>query len=594
MTDMADLDPNAVLATDLCIVGAGAAGITLALQFVNSRTNVLLVESGGWGRQAETQNLYAGSVVSDLHPPADSFRCRQFGGSTTLWAGRCGPFDPIDFESRDYVAHSGWPFGIEELEPYYRQANSLCEAGEFAYTAADAFSETPNPIVAGLESDHFRTDALERFSKPTNFADRYGPTLKAARNVRVLLHGNATRFMFDDTGTRLTRILLTDLSGKKVSVAAKEFVIATGGLEVPRLLLANKDVHPKGVGNTHDVVGRYYMCHLAGTLGKIQFKPSVSVSHDYDIAADGTYCRRHFALSARSQRNAKIGNFVARLHHPRIFDPEHRNAALSLVFLAAGLLPWEYRRRQSADRRITIKEYARHLANVARQPLSALKFAYRIATKRLLADRKIPSLVVRSANNTFSLDFVAEQVPNPESRIVLGTDRDVLGMPRIIVDWRYTSQDVETIAQSVALLASDVDRSHVGTLDYDRAEIEREITRFGAYGGHHIGTARMGDDPRTSVVDANCRVHGIANLHIASSATFPTSGPTSPTLTLVALVLRLSKALAAKLASEDVAVGAVTANSMTERAPERKFGAKQFDSATSPSGPNRTYRDRVV
>lgn len=568
MTDMADLDPNAVLATDLCIVGAGAAGITLALQFVNSRTDVLLVESGGWSRQAETQDLYAGRVVSDLHPPADSFRCRQFGGSTTLWTGRCGPFDPIDFERRDYIAHSGWPFGIDELEPYYRKANALCEAGEFAYSAVSAFSETPRPMVAGLESDHFCTNALERFSKPTNFADRYGPALKAAPNVRVVLGGNATRFIFDDTGSRLAQMALSDLGGKNVTVAAKEFVIATGGLEVPRLLLANRDVHPNGVGNTHDAVGRYYMCHLAGTVGKLRFKPSVRVSHDYTIAADGTYCRRHFALRARAQRNARIGNLAARLHHPRIFDPEHGNAALSLVFLAAGLLPWEYRRRQEATRPLTLKEYGRHIANVASQPLSAMAFAYRVATKRLLADRKIPSLVVRSTNNIFSLDFIAEQVPNPESRIVLGTERDALGMPRLVIDWRYTSQDVETIAQSMAFLASDMKRSNVGTFDYDRSEIEREIARSGAYGGHHIGAARMGNDPRTSVVDANCRVHDIANLYIASSATFPTSGPTSPTLTLVALVLRLSEAIAAKLAP----VGAATATSMTEDAPERPSG----------------------
>lgn len=548
MLDMAELVDDQALDADLCIVGAGAAGIALALQFIDRGINVLVIESGGRRRETEIQELYAGSVVEpSLHPPADRFRCRQFGGSTTLWGGRCAPFDPIDFENRAYIPHSGWPFAIDELAPFYPRANELCEAGQFAYRIEDAFDRPTQSMIKGFESDAFSTDTLERFSMPTNFAVRYGAALEAAPNVRVLLHANATQLVFDDTGTRLFKVGLTNLSGKTATVTARTFVLATGGLEVTRLLLANRTAHPNGIGNAHDVVGRYYMCHVAGTLGRIRFDPSVPVWHDYDIAEDGTYCRRRLALRPDVQREHKVGNFIARLHHPRLADPEHRTGALSLVFLGAGILSWEYRTRLASERPLTLGDYGRHVANIARSPLETAAFAYRVAVGSLLARRKIPSLVVKPSTNTFSLDFHAEQVPNPESRITLGNETDALGLPRINIDWRYTRQDVETVSTSVALLAADLQHSNVATLDYDPASVEAEVRRDGAYGGHHIGTARMGDDPRTSVVDPTCRVHGTENLYIASAATFPTSGPTSPTLTLVALVLRLAQHLGTTL-----------------------------------------------
>ena len=555
MLDMAELVDGQVLDADLCIIGAGAAGIALALQFVNRGLEVLLVESGGRRREADIQDMYAGSVVQPhLHAATDRFRCRQFGGSTTLWGGRCMPLDPIDFESRSYVPHSGWPLTLDELLPFYREANRVCDAGAFAYRIDEAFDRPMKPMIEGFSSSTFSTDRLERFSMPTNFAARYGAALQAAPNVRVLLHATATQFMFDASGKALNELKLRNLSGKSAMVRARAFVLATGGLEVTRLLLANRDAHADGIGNQHGVVGKYYMCHIAGTLGRIKIdRPTSAVWHDYDIAEDGTYCRRRFALLPDPQRRHKVGNFVARLHHPHIADPQHRTATLSLVFLGSRLLPWEYRTRVASDHDTTLRQYGRHVANVALDPLSAARFAARMLTGRFLAKRKIPSLVVASKANLFSLDFIAEQVPNPESRVTLDRGTDSLGVPRLKVDWRYTRQDVETVKTAVALLAEDFRRSGVGTLTYDPDTVETEMIRYGAYGGHHIGTARMGDDPRTSVVDRNCRVHGIENLFISSAATFPTSSQANPTLTIVALALRLAEHLQGKLGGSNFA-----------------------------------------
>jgi choline dehydrogenase-like flavoprotein len=159
---------------------------------------------------------------------------------------------------------------------------------------------------------------------------------------------------------------------------------------------------------------------------------------------------------------------------------------------------------------------------------------------RKLAERKFPSIIIRSKANLYSLDFHAEQQPNPASRVVLGDEIDSLGMARLKVDWRYTAGDVDTVTRALALLAGDILSSGVGKFDYDPTTVEAEMTRYGAYGGHHIGTTRMGRDPRFSVVDPDCRVHDVENLYIAGAATFPTSSQANPTLTVVATALRLA------------------------------------------------------
>lgn len=544
-----DLRDGQVLEADICIVGAGAAGISLALECIDSGFEVMLLESGGFEEEAPTQALYEGSVEDPrLHSPPDRYRQRRFGGSTTIWGGRCMPLDPIDFETREYLPHSGWPIVPGDLMPFYPKANRLCEAGDFAYTVPEAFPRPLRPMMEGFASTHFSTDTLERFSCPTDFGRRYVHKLKAARNVRVVLHANVTSIRLDEAGRRAESLRIRTLCGRNLEAKARTVVLATGGLEVPRLLLASRERQPEGIGNEHDVVGRYYMCHLAGTIGAIRFRgPLSAVHHGYDVSDDGTYCRRRIALTANAQRQLRIGNFVARLHHPRITDPEHRNAVLSLLFLAKAFIPYEYARRLHDGGPVRPGDWLRHAANVAGAPFDAFRFAWHMLRDRKLAERKFPSIIIRSRANLYSLDFHAEQQPSPLSRVRLGDEVDALQVPRLKIDWRYGKGDVDTVARAIALFADDLRSSGIGSLEYDEREVEQEMTRYGAYGGHHIGTARMGTDPRASVVDADCRVHGMQNLFIASSAVFPTSSQANPTLTIVAIALRLAAHLKSTL-----------------------------------------------
>lgn len=538
---------GATLRADLCIVGAGAAGIALALALRDSGLDVLLLESGGPAQDARTQALYGGTVADDkLHSPLDTYRQRRFGGSTTIWGGRCMPFDPIDFEARGYIAHSGWPIGLDALLPYYPSANRICEAGEFAYTADAAFDRPMRPMLQGFDNPSFTTDTLERFSCPTNFGQRYHRQLETSP-VRVLQGYNACELQLDEDGTRVMGVVARTLDGRQIVIEARSTVLALGGLETVRLLLNSPGAGGHALGNAHDVLGRYYMCHLAGTVGILQIDQASRVWHGYEQSDDGVYCRRRLALTPQAQRELEAGNFVARLHHPRITDPAHRSGVLSLLYLAKRFIPYEYGKRLHGEEAATPGVGLRHARNVAGDALGITRFMTHWLQHRTLATRKFPSVIVHPGAPRYSLDFHAEQEPNPDSRVTLGEDRDALGMRRLHVDWRYTARDLHTVKAALNELALQFQAWGHGRFDYDPEQVEREMVRYGAYGGHHIGTARMGGDPRSSVVDADCRLHEADNLYLAGSAVFPTSSQANPTLTIVAMALRLADHLKVRL-----------------------------------------------
>lgn len=543
--DAAELEPGTRLQADLCIVGAGAAGIALALAFANTRHQIIVLESGGPAAEPATQALCDGELAPGTkHLPPSLYRRRQFGGATTIWGGRCAPLDPIDLETRDWIPHSGWPIDYAELRRFYPAANAICEAGDFDYQAPPNSPE----LLENFAGAHFSADTLERFSCPTNFATRYRARLAAAPNIRVILHANATHIATTLNGASVAALTARTLAGRRLTVDARIYVLATGGLEIPRLLLASRDQHPNGIGNAHDQLGRYYMCHIAGTLGEI--RPRVPIHYGYTLCAEGIYCRRRFALRPAAQRRLRTGNLIARLHHPRIADPSHASAILSALHFAAPFITPEYaiRLRDRATPAATLH----HALNILRAPAELTRFLAHWLSRRTLADRKFPSIIAPPPNGAYTLDIHAEQRPNPLSRITLATTTDALGLPRLRIDWRPLPADFDDIRRALAALAQDL--APIATLTYDPETIETLMLRDGAYGGHHIGTARMSSTPRTGVVNEDCRVHGLTNLYLAGSAVFPTSSQANPTLTVVALALRLAEHLGAPVQRQKEAV----------------------------------------
>jgi choline dehydrogenase-like flavoprotein len=540
---------DTILQANICIVGGGPAGITLALELARTGKSILLLESGDNTPNVDAQALNAGEVVdSALHSPPDRYRQRVLGGSTSIWGGRCVPFDPIDFQVRSWIDHSGWPISYDDVERHYAPANALCEAGEYEYDARLALPGGMRPLLRGFASRHFDVNGIERFSCPTDFGQRYRGRLHAAAGVRVLLRATVTGLRASRDGSRIETLDVRNRQDTGFAVVADQYVLAMGGIETPRLLLTSDDVHPGGLGNANDLVGRYYMSHIAGTIGSLQVNgPTDTVWHGYDVAADGTYCRRRISLRADVQAQLGLGNAVFRLHHPRIADPRHRTGPLSAIFLAQRFISYEYARRLVSDVPPSTATWLRHGLNAASDPFATARFLGHWLRDRTLAERKFPSIIIRPRTNLFSLDFHAEQAPDPASRIGLASATDRFGKRQVRVDWRYTGQDVETVARSFELLRDDLAEQSIGqlTLGTGESDIETVIRRDGAYGGHHIGTARMGATERTGVVDRHCKVFGVNNLYVAGSATFPTSSQANPTLTIVALALRLAGHLGA-------------------------------------------------
>jgi choline dehydrogenase-like flavoprotein len=553
IVDADTIEMNACLWADVCVVGGGAAGISLALALSGQGLRIVLLESGRLREHAPTQALYAGEVADErLHSPPDKYRQRRMGGSTATWGGRCVPFDAFDFDTRSQVPESGWPLSLEDLLPFYPQANALAEAGRFSYDADEALPGAP-PMIRGFDSPLVRTNSLERFSCPTDFGRRYARRLRLATDVKVLLGANCTAVRLAAGGQAVDELQVKTLAGRQFRIAVRAAVLATGGLETARLLLASRDVVPAGIGNEHDVVGRYYMCHIAGNVGKLTLNGETrDVRHGYEITPEGIYCRRRLAVVGSEQQRRGLANAVARLHFPRITDPAHRNGVLSGLFLSRRLISYEYGKRLNDGTPATAALYARHLFNVLADPVDTSAFLAHWVLRRTLAQRKFPSVILRNRTNRFSLEVHGEQTPRPDSRVTLTGKTDALGMPQLRIDWRYSPQDIESIRRTLDLMAQEFECSGTGRLEYDQHTLEEDLMRFGAYGGHHIGTARMGTDVRKSVVDADCRVHSVGNLYVAGSAVFPTSSQANPTLTLIALSLRLGRHLSQRLAPRPV------------------------------------------
>lgn len=541
------LHPSDHPLADVCVIGAGPAGICLALDLAERGLSVVLLESGQHGTDEPTQDLSRGEVADErLHSPPDRYRLRRLGGASAIWGGRCMPMDPLDFEARPQLPLSGWPIGFEDLRPHYEAANRWAEAGRFAYSAREALPGAA-PLIRGFDSERISTDGLERFSCPTPFGQRYRHRLALAPRLRVLLGANAMHLQLAEDGRSLSAVQVQSLKGRRAVVRARATVLAAGGLETARLLLASQDVAPAGIGNQHDVVGRYYMCHIAGNVGQLDICGTTdAVRHGYERSPEGIYCRRRLAVVASEQQRLGLANLVARLHFPRISDPAHHSGVLSGLYLARHLISYEYARRlqEAPPHRL---DGLRHLRNVLADPLDTTAFVAHWLRHRTLAERKFPSVILRNRHNRFSLEIHAEQRPLAHSRVTLSEQRDALGLPRLRVDWRWDHEDIDSVRRSLDLMAKELRASGVAELRYQPETLESELLRFGAYGGHHLGTTRMGQDVRTSVVDAHCQVHGVHNLFVASSAVFPTSSQANPTLTLLALALRLSAHLQQRL-----------------------------------------------
>jgi len=539
-----------ILSCDVCVIGGGAAGITAALELGDAGLQVMLLEAGGKKWDARSQDLYKGTVLDpSTHAPLEEYRHRRLGGTTTVWGGRCIPFDKIDFERRDYVPYSGWPITLKDLEPYYPRAQRYCDCGDYAYEVHKAVPDAPPDMIPGFTDGDVDTSVLERFSLPTDFGRAYFSQLKRASNIKVLLNANCLAIHIASDGQRATSMEVSSLRKNRFHVKAKAFVLAAGGLEVTRLLFVSNQTQKEGIGNHSGWLGRCYMSHISGNICKIKISGDPdTVVFGYELDRQGVYCRRRFTISDKAQREHQVLNFAGMIDNPPMHEPSHRNAVLSLAFFAKYIrtirrkIPPEYSKFLAIGETTRSVNWA-HIRNVLGGIPEIAAFFPVFSYKRFVRRRKIPSLVLKNRASTYSIHYHAEQAPNPQSKVFLSDERDMFGVPRLVVDYRISKFDLESIYRAHVLIDRQLRQQGCGYLTFDKEtqqDVLADMREQVGVGGHHIGTTRMSQEPSLGVVDPDCRVHGVLNLFIASSSVFPTSSQANPTLTIVAFAIRIA------------------------------------------------------
>ncbi|MFD1467602.1 GMC oxidoreductase [Hymenobacter caeli] len=547
--------PGHTLAADVCIVGSGPAAISLALRLDGTPLRVVMLAGGGWAETVASQDLYRGSVwPAGSHEPLEENRRRQFGGTSAAWGGRCIPFEPLDFKARAWVPGSGWPFAYSDLLPYYHQAAELCQIGDFEFDAQKAFPGSHPEILAGLDSEELVSYPLERWSPPVHFGKAYRGALEKSANIQVLLDAHVLA-LHAPAGSATVSHAEVSLHGQALTVAAGRFVLATGGIENARLLLASaNDQFPAGLGNQHDNVGRYYMVHFSGTYADVKLRDKTQLRADFERDPGGVYCRRRWWFPEPTQAAHRMLNHVFFLYHANT-DNGHRDVLFSSRFVAKSVLSILSQRSvaQTAHQaRLLLPGLREHAANIVKNGLWEVPDLVRLGLKRM-AKRRLPFLMPSKQNAYWGLYFQAEQAPNRESRVVLSaTEKDAFGVPRAEVKLAFLEADLESIVTAHTLFVDRFRAQNLGDITYDEDELRRYLhKRIAAYNSasHHIGTTRMSEDPRTGVVDENAKVHGVSNLYVAGSSVFPTGGHANPTLTIVAHALLLADYLKAQPAA---------------------------------------------
>jgi choline dehydrogenase-like flavoprotein len=543
LIDCVDLTDEIASGVTVCIVGSGAAGITLACELDGAPFKVLLLEAGGAAPTARGQDYYRGEATPP-HPASDEFRRVAFGGTTSVWGGRCVPFEPIDFERRDYVANSGWPITYDEVAGFYPRALEYCDAGAFNFTASGSLPSMVETIAGFNGGGVLDVDLIERYSLPTDFGKRYRERIRRSGNVTAVLHARCTKLLKAPGEERIAAVEVVSPSGARRSIAAQNVVLALGGIETTRLLLAS-DTDGPGFGNRYDRLGRYYASHLESTCGKLVAN-GAKVAFDFERTRERVYCRRKFAFSAAAQRENRLLNTAFRLHFPEYSDASHGSAAMSGIYLAKSFLIAEYRRILQHDAELAVvSPNGAHVRNIVTGMPQLFKFSYDWIFRRQLAERKLPYTLVPNADGSYPLEFNCEQTPMESSRVTLGTDTDEHGVRRVRIDWRRSDDDINSVVRAFQLLRATFARSGRCRLEFDEDRLFRRVSRSAPMGGHHIGTTRMAANAHDGVVDTNCAVFGLPNLHVASSSVFPTGGHANPTLTIVALAIRLARHLRA-------------------------------------------------
>ena len=496
--DARKIDSGAI-EVDLCVVGAGAAGITIAREFANSNLRVCLLEAGGLSIDPAVNALSEIEDVGHSNGGVNASRLRYFGGTTNHWGGHCAPLEPDDFEKHDWIAYSGWPYSYNLLRPYYVRAHEVLRIGEFDYD--------PEKIGSALGVETFpfdRTRVMTTVSRynAVRFGLTYGEELDRARNIQVVLYADVSAILMEDSaGDRVDSLLAKSIAGNQFHVKARYFVIACGGIENARVLLLSNRQRSSGIGNHSGLVGRFFQDHLWYPSGYILPRTRNLWLRYYlgEQSYGNIGVRAHIAVPSDKVRELRIPKFRSE------FKPVS----------AAHRLERAIRNRVSIDDMFALMSDPVGIGTVARCRSGAVPTGYQ-------------------------LENFVQQTPNPDSRVKLSAKKDPFDRPHPMLDWRLSRLDQEGVLKAQRLIAQEVGRSGFGRMRIEMVEGADDFLEDCLAGPHHMGTTRMDDDPARGVTDGNAKVHHTHNLYVAGGSLFPTCGWANPTLTIVATSIRLA------------------------------------------------------
>ncbi len=477
--------------TDICIIGAGAAGITLARELNGHRLRVAVLESGGLAYDQPTQSLYHGKNIGlpsfDVHVN----RLRYFGGTTNHWTGHCRPLDPIDFEQKDWIPNSGWPLTRQQLNPFYQRAQPIVGLGPDTYEDIDYWIDKLGFPALSLDASRLQSTVYNQ-SPPTRFGPAYQSELSDSENVSVYLNANVLELQTNATD-EVQQVKVGYIDGPRFSLAAKVFIMATGGMENARLLMLSERASSSGLGINSSMVGRFFMDHIL-------LRPGADIS------------------LSRPDIDFRLYQQLHQMSEGRMF----------CVLTASEAL---LRKEQLGNFRIHLVRSAPRFDN----PIG--KITSKLSNPVLPEGDK--TTAAQKTIDSISLHIVVEPAPNPDSRLILSEETDLFGQAQLAVDWQLDERDLRTTRRALDLAALEFGRLNIGrafgALYYNRQQWPKNLEA----GRHHCGTTRMSKSAENGVVDENCKAHGLNNLYIAGSSVFPTIGYANPTLTIVALALRL-------------------------------------------------------
>lgn len=520
---MEKLDANSILLNSqlkshICIIGGGAAGISIAKQLANTDKDVLLLESGVEHFDIQTQSLYEFTSSGHKLRSQSGYisRNRYLGGSTNTWMGQCAPLDELDFKKRDWIPNSGWPIPKEELEPYYIEAAELLNLPPYSnFKSTKWFKYLLNKSSNFFEQGKILPSSFLLGKRPCNMRTNYLQTLISSQNIQIITHANVTNIECDNAGEEVSNIEVKTLKGNSFIVKADIFILCCGGLENARILLSSNKQNPEGLGNKHDVLGRYYMEHPKIMSGKIyplsKTLRSPILLWKKKIDKKG-YLRIYLKLSEKILSENKLPNNCIEITYPHSL---RESVAFSEKFLSNLKI--------SKSKIHELVKLAPHIFRIL-ESLERILLNLPVKFDYLLINNHI------------------EQIPKASSRVTLGDEVDALGMKKLNIHLDINTLEKQTMIEFHNVLNEILLSENIARIESEFPKANEEWPGL-TDSSHHIGTTRMSDSPESGVVDKNCKVHGINNLYVVGSSVFPTGGHVNPTLTIVAMALRLAARL---------------------------------------------------